>query len=280
MTFMQQPIFNQITEKDGYCDGEGIQDVYGFLLGLYIEGCSAVITSEVLTYGNISTTYKDECKTTIQTTNDTLNEIFCQMESCNKFIHVMKNSLKVDPASSIKSQLQASFPWFFFVVVTLPKSVSSGFVLYENEVFNYLTLSYNGAAYRIIIWSSDTNTLISRNYSYGIGYKETDVQSIHNGIGLRNGIANGLTELKGFRDNSISTSYCNDDVIASEQTDSGSGNRFQDLLTSTQNISLSLPGWLKAVVIVVIAICFGLFGLACYGCCKKMMIMQSLKFTN
>ncbi|CAC5379164.1 unnamed protein product [Mytilus coruscus] len=227
MTFMQQPIFNQITEKAGYCDGEGIQDVYGFLLGLYIEGCSALITSEVLTYGNESTTYEDECKTTIQTANDTLNKIFnnCKTES----------------------------------FVTLSKSVSSGFVLYENEVFNYLTLSDNGVAYRIIIWSSDTNTHISGNYSYGIGYKETDVESIHNGIGLRNGTANGLTELKGFCDNSISTSYCNDDVITSEQTNSGSGNSFQDFLTSDQNISLSLQGWLIAVVIVAIAICFGLF---------------------
>lgn len=136
-----------------------------------------MITSEVLTYGNISTTYKDECKTTIQTANDTLNEIFnnCQMESCNKFILVMNYRLKAEPASSIKSQLQVSFPWFIFVVVTLPKSVSSGFVLYENEIFNYITLSNNGVAYRIIIWSSDTNTHISGNYPYGIGYKETDM---------------------------------------------------------------------------------------------------------
>ncbi|CAC5380046.1 unnamed protein product [Mytilus coruscus] len=114
LTFMQQPIFNQIIKLTGYCDGGRIQDVFGYLLGLYIEGCTALITSEMLMYGNESVETKDECRRTIQTARINLNDILkkCERESCEKYIPVLTYALKSDQVSTIKSKLKSSFPWF------------------------------------------------------------------------------------------------------------------------------------------------------------------------
>lgn len=83
LTFMQQPIFNQIIKLTGHCDGGRIRDVFGYLLGLYIEGCTALVTSEMFMYGNESVETKDECRLTIQTARVTLDDIFkkCEKES-------------------------------------------------------------------------------------------------------------------------------------------------------------------------------------------------------
>ncbi|XP_071135373.1 uncharacterized protein [Mytilus edulis] len=255
LTFMQNPIFDQIIDITGYCDWERIQDVYGFLLGIYIEGCTALITSEVLKYGNESITFKDECKTTIQGALHIQTQLFknCKMDPCSKYVEVMINMLKSDPASDIKLQLQKSFPWFNFVIVSLRQGFSSGIALNNIRVFNLVTLSSSAVVNRVLIWSPDNNTGFSGQDRYGIEYKENKVESVFNGMNLLKTSKNGLTNMFGFRSNwSILESVCNRNFNTDDQTESDVASDIKDLLLSDHNVSL--PGWAIALIVVVLII--------------------------
>lgn len=269
LTFMQKPIFDQILEITGYCDGKRINDVFGFLLGIYIEGCTALMTSEVLTYGNKSTTFKNECKTTIQASRKTHAEIVmnCTMELYNKHIPTMTNILKTDHASSIESSLQTIFPWFNFVIVTLQKRISSGIALYNLKVFNYLTLISNDIVYRVLIWSPRTNDTNSGNYTYGVGYNEKEVEFVYNGKNLHKTTINGLTQLTGYHDNVRKFQViCNREV---NTDDKEVGTDIKDLPTNLREFT-SLSGWKIALITISMVIIFLLLVFCIYiRCCRN-----------
>ncbi|CAC5378259.1 unnamed protein product [Mytilus coruscus] len=267
LTFMQKPIFDQIIDITGYCDGARIEDVFGFLLGIYIEGCTALITSEVLKYGNKSTTYRVECKTTIQASRNLLIEILinCKLESCSKYIQAMTNMLKMDQASNIESQLKAIFPWFNFVIVMLRKEVSSGIALYNLHVFNYLTLSSSDVVYRVLIWAPTANSTTSGDNTYGVGYKENEMEFIYNGINLHKTTINGLTQLTGFHDNiSYFQTFCSRDVNIA---DSEVGTNIKDLPSILQT-DTSFAGWKIAVIIISLVILLVVI-VCCIKCCRN-----------
>ncbi|VDH89971.1 Hypothetical predicted protein [Mytilus galloprovincialis] len=262
LTFMQKPIFDQIIEVTGYCDGERIKDVFGFLLGIYIEGCIALITSEVLEYGEESTTFKDECVTTLRVSTNVLKDIFfsCKKVPCNKYIQVMTDILKANQTSVIELQLQAVFPWFKFVIVSLRRGKSSGIALYNLHVFNYIALSSSGYVYRVIIWSTYYFFIYNFGDTYGVGYKENEVEYMYNGQYLIETTTNGLTMLQGFFANiHMIPPICNHDV--NHDIDSN----IKDL--QSQN-NKSIPGWsialivISAVIALIIAFCI-------YQCCRN-----------
>ncbi|CAC5370664.1 unnamed protein product [Mytilus coruscus] len=251
LTFMQQPIFNQIIKLTGYCDGGRMQDVFGYLLGLYIEGCTALITSEMLMYGNESMETKDECRLTIQTATVKLDHILqkCEKESCEKYIPVLRNTLKSDQVSKIKLKLKSSFPSFNFAVITLRKPPSSGIALSNILIVNHLTLSSQGVVYRVLLWSLKNDSHSAGSHTYGIEYNENEVESLYNGMNLHNKTLNGRTKLSGFlNDSSSSNSFCNRDIDVEYQIHNGIGDDIKDFFQKDQNINLIIPGWAIAVI--------------------------------
>lgn len=253
LTFMQMPIFDQIIDKTGYCDGQRIQNIFGFLLGIYIEGCTAMMTSEVLIYGNTSTTYKEECKTTLKSAVNFLLNLYdrCKKEMCTKYIHVLITIFKTYQTSSIKSQLITKFPWFKFVMVKLRKRVSSGIALYNLHVYNYLTLSSSDVVYSVLIWLPDTHYTHSGRYTYGVGYKEYEADYVYNGNNLHKTTLFGLTQLTGKHDNIHKfPSICSRDVTT---PDIGVRNDIQDLPSNLVSEN-SFAGWKTALIIICLII--------------------------
>lgn len=251
LTFMQQPIFDQIIKLTGHCDGGRIWDVFGYLLGLYIEGCTALVTSEMLMYGNESVETKDECRLTIQTVRVKLDDIFkkCEKESCEKYIPVLTNTLKSDQLSNITSKFKSSFPWFHFAVITLRKSASSGIALFNIHIVNHLTLSSHGVVYRVLMWSLKNDSLSAGSHTYGIEYNDNEVESFYNGMNLHNKTSNDRTELNGFvNDSNSSNSFCNRDINVEYQIHNGIGDDIKDFFEKDQNINLTIPGWAIAVI--------------------------------
>ncbi|VDI20748.1 Hypothetical predicted protein [Mytilus galloprovincialis] len=80
-------------------------------MGIYIEGCLSLLTSETLIYGNDSTTYEDECKSTLQTTQKILATLFenCKLEPCDRYLEVMTKSLELEKAAEVPSELKIRF---------------------------------------------------------------------------------------------------------------------------------------------------------------------------
>ncbi|CAC5379162.1 unnamed protein product [Mytilus coruscus] len=224
-----------------------MQDVFGYLVGLYIEGCTALITSEMLMYGNRSVETKNECRLTIQTAAVKLDDIFkkCERESCEKYVPVLTNTLKSDTVSKKKSKLKSSFPWFNFALITLRKPTSSGIALSNIHIVNHWTLSSQGVIYRVLMWSLKNDSKSPGSHTYGIEYNDNEVEYLYNGMNLHNKTLNGRTKLSGFlNDSSTSNSFCNRDINVEYQLHNGIGDDFEKY----QNINLTIPGWTIAVI--------------------------------
>ncbi|XP_071136776.1 uncharacterized protein [Mytilus edulis] len=268
LTIQQNSLFDQIIKITGYCDWEELNDVFRFLLGEYIKGCTALTASEVLKYGNDSTTYKDECQSTLLATSFTLTKMFdkCKIEPCLNYQKAMINILKKDDAANITSRLQATFPWYSTVLVVLNKTSSLGVALYNIESFNYLTLTSRGFVYRVLIWSAYNNTLKSGPDQYGIEFNENEVESIYNGMNLIQNTTNERIVLDGYHENlSKPNVVCNHNVNIDSDDIENDSNDIEDFLTNNQDITVSLPGYAIAIIIGGLAILV-LIGLCICAC--------------
>ncbi|VDI20746.1 Hypothetical predicted protein [Mytilus galloprovincialis] len=255
LTFIQRRLFDEIIEVTGYCDWKRIKDVYLFLLGIYIEGCLSMITSETLTYGNESKTYKDECISNLQYSKETLTKLFenCKMEPCDNFRQAMTQALKSKKEPDLISQLQDAFPWFSLEIVTLRNSSSTGMRLQNIDTFNYLTLSRGKLVYRLLMWSRYNKTINSGSGQFVIQFNEDDLDTLYNGMELNVSTKIGLTTMTGHV-NIMS----NQGQSCKHNIDTGVGN----FLSEDQNLNVSLPGW--AIVLIAIV---GVIVLILVCCC-------------
>ncbi|CAC5379140.1 unnamed protein product [Mytilus coruscus] len=253
LTFMQKPLFDQIIEVTGYCDGKRIKDVYLFLLGIYIEGCLSMITSESLTYGNDSTTYKDECTSNLQISRETLTKLFenCKLEPCDHFQQAMTKALKSNKESDLTSQLPDAFPWFSLEIVTLRKGSITGMRLQSIDTFDYLTLSRGKFVYRLLMWSQYNSTSNSGSGQFDIQFNEDDLETVYNGMELNVSTINGLTTMTGHVNGLTNPGQaCKHNINTDVQTDGGVGNEIKNFLSKDQNLNVSLPGWAVALIVV------------------------------
>ncbi|XP_071136774.1 uncharacterized protein [Mytilus edulis] len=269
LTFMQKPLFDQIIEVTGYCEGKRLKEVYLYLMGIYIEGCLSLITSEALTYGNDSTTYEDECKSTLQTAQETLATLFenCKLEPCDRYLEVMTKSLELEKAADVPSELKDSFPWFEFEIVTLRRGLRTGLVLHNIDNFDYLTLSKGGFVYRLLMWSQYNETLNSGPGQFNIQFNADDLESIYNGMELLTNTTNGQTTVSGHLNAfNVSKPACKHNINTDGKTDGDLKNKIKNFLSKDQNVNVSLPGWAIAVIAIAVVIVVGV----CVICCCKM----------
>ncbi|CAG2214335.1 unnamed protein product [Mytilus edulis] len=114
-------VFGEIIETDKLCNVSKIMGMHKYLLSLFVTGCEAAITSEVVEYNGTSTNMLEECNTNFQDINAHLMDIFreCTNDPCDTVISVLNSSilLNIDKhAKVIWQDVTSYFPWFHFQI--------------------------------------------------------------------------------------------------------------------------------------------------------------------
>lgn len=184
LTFSQKPLFDQIIENIGYCNGSQIQSVFKYLLGIYIEGCTATVAAEALKY-NQSSTFEEECKRTINKSQAHLPSVFrkCSLVSCENVNKVIGEIVIQSNISRISHTLRETFPWFFFTTLLFDVEVESNVKFYDGKL-NRLVVTSIGDVHRVVLWQSFTNKNSNGDFQIGVEYNEDSYRDSFNYISL------------------------------------------------------------------------------------------------
>lgn len=185
LTFSQKPLFVQIIENIGYCNGSQIQSVFKYLLGIYIEGCTSTVAAEALKYNQSSSTYEEECKRTINKSQAHLTSVFkmCSLISCEKVYKVIGEIALQSNISNMSYGLKETFPWFFFTTLFFNVEVESNVKFYDGKL-NRLVLTSKNDVHRVVLWQSFTNKKSKGDFQFGVEYNEDSYRDSFNYISL------------------------------------------------------------------------------------------------
>lgn len=171
-TFNIKPIFDELMDIVCFCDGEVINHMYQYLIGLYTEGCSAITMAEVLLYGNDNKgQLMSECNYTLVLAKKTIASIYrkCQTEDCDKYIHKLTKIVSGNNIRNIKTSLQQTFPWFYFTVVLFSKDPVITY--YPGEITE-LIVDFKGHIRKIALWSTQrSRNALGTNNTSKTGFK-------------------------------------------------------------------------------------------------------------
>lgn len=97
-------VFGEIIETDKLCSISKIMGMHKYLFSLFVTGCEAAITSEVVEYNGNSTNMLEECNTNFQDINVHLMDIFrgCTNDPCDTVISVLNSLILLDIESMQK----------------------------------------------------------------------------------------------------------------------------------------------------------------------------------
>ncbi|VDI03313.1 Hypothetical predicted protein [Mytilus galloprovincialis] len=181
VTFLQKPLFTEIIELIGHCDGKKINDVFNYLLGLYSQGCTAIIAAETLKYNGSSNTVHRECTKVIKQSLRHIRLLYdtCKVQSCNKMVKVIEKIVKESDIGQLGNTLHITFPWFHFVVLQFNQQDIAN-VRFFGGTLNRLILPYTGYVKSIIMWSEYESVPLKAEpnlYEYGVEYTKTSLSS-------------------------------------------------------------------------------------------------------
>lgn len=181
VTFLQKPLFPEIIELIGHCDGKKINDVFNYLLGLYSQGCTAIIAAETLKYNGSSDTVHRECTKVIKQSLRHIRLLYdsCKVQSCNKMVKVIEKIEKASDIVQLGNTLHITFPWFHFVVLQFNQQDIAN-VKFFGGTLNRLILPYTGYVKSIIMWAEYKSVPLKTEpnlYEYGVEYTKTSLSS-------------------------------------------------------------------------------------------------------
>lgn len=184
VTFSQKPLFDQIIDITTFCNGDRINSVYRYLLGIFIEGCIAITTAEAIKYNKTSTTYKDQCEKTIKRSQAHLLTIYekCAGESCSKLKFIVGYLANNSDVDIMSKRLNEVLPWFHLSVLLFKPNTAAKQTFFHGKI-NSLVVTNKVFTHRVILWSRNQNKY-SRGIQYGVEYNENAYCNQSNGINL------------------------------------------------------------------------------------------------
>lgn len=182
----QKQLFEQIIENSGYCNGSEINHVFRYLFGLYIDGCTALTAAEALKYNETSTTLKDECTNTINSTMTFISNFYdrCSAQPCTKIKQPIARAFEETGVKRIMNTLNETFPWFFFSVFLFDDNKSIKKELFSGEVNRLEVLNKNGFIHGFVFWLPYQNQNKEGDNQYGIKFDKDALKDYYNGLNL------------------------------------------------------------------------------------------------
>ena len=155
VTFENKPLFHELIENRGYCNGTEIVTIFTYIYGLYLEGCASLTMSERLTF-NDSKTYLFECNTTSKEIiaflrslyNSCMNDKTCDESKEKQLIADVLSSTRT--SNEIHTACSRLFPWYYFIV-TIARSVSIT-IDKSRRVSQYASKLANGQISVKVLW--------------------------------------------------------------------------------------------------------------------------------
>ena len=133
VTFENRPLFNEVINKRGYCNGSEIITIFKYIYGLFLKGCASMAMAERLKF-NDSYLYLTECTTTNENIYSYLRNLYTSclnMKLCGKstekilLTDILRSNTDVN---SIHTELSTLLPWYY-TIVTVAESL-----VFENPV--------------------------------------------------------------------------------------------------------------------------------------------------
>jgi len=183
---LSNPLFGEIINQSGFCNGSELLTVFHYLLGAYVEGCVTMVIAETVKYNTTHSKIRDTC---IATLNDVLHMRGNLFDECRK-----------EACTIIESNLQAlaeNYPWFHFVVLRFRKDSKPNVKLIGNTL-NSLIIKENvdDNGLQMIAWASRRSNYHSNDaklYKYGIEFERTSLDSQFNDINMKVGLYSSLS---------------------------------------------------------------------------------------
>ena len=188
---LSNPLFGEIINQTGYCNGSKLLTVFHFLLGAYVEGCVAMVIAEAVKYNTPYSEVRDTC---IATLNDALHmrrNLFeeCRKEACTNIETNLQALAENNDTGIFGDQLKKMYPWFHFVVLRFRKDSKPDVKLIGNTL-NSLMIKENvdDNGLQMIVWASRRSNYHSNDaklYKYGIEFEWASLDSQFNDINMK-----------------------------------------------------------------------------------------------
>jgi len=188
---LSNPLFGEIINQAGYCNGSELLTVFHYLLGAYVEGCVTMVIAEAVKYNTTYSEVRDKC---IATLNDALymrGNLFtkCRKEACTNIATNLQALAENSDTGIFGDQLQKMYPWFHFVVLRFRKN-SKPDVKFIGNTLNSLKINENvdDNGLQMIVWASRRSIYHSNDaklYKYGIEFERTSLDSKFNDINMK-----------------------------------------------------------------------------------------------
>lgn len=188
LTFLQNTLFEQIRDSVGYCNASQIGQVFNYILGLYIQGCTASVAAETLKYDDSSVTYKTTCQKILHNITSYLSLQFknCAAESCQDIAFPIKSIVQTKhiSAEDMSITLRKTFPWFEFTILLFRKDKEPNIEFFNGQM-NRLVVKNPDKTYSVVLWlSSSTKGTTDGVIRFGIEFDRNTLQDSYNGLHL------------------------------------------------------------------------------------------------
>lgn len=254
VTFSQKALFDQIIDNSGYCNGTEIINVFRYLFGIYIDGCNAITAAESLKYNATSTTLKDECTTTINSTKTFFSTLYelCSAQSCTDFEQPLVSVLRETDINISIDIFNETFPWFHFSIFSFDDGRHINEEFFDGQI-NRLVLKKEGYIFRTVLWLTFKNQYTHGAFQYGLKFDKNALQDQYNGLNLIVYQSSDTTAYVGFhQSNNTLQTECK--LVFNDE---------KQIVPKPDPIKLSIG----AIVGIVIGSVVGLIILCCAVCC-------------
>ena len=181
-----------------YCNGTEINQMFKYLYGIFVEGCTYLILAEQLK--DQATSHVTECDTMIGQIATSMESVYdtCTRDGCSDIsanIEDLVTSNRNEGTQTLTQKLSDILPWFKFILL---KTEATDFIptsdIYNKQLLNSVEIAYYSATSHLYIyWSAeviercvqDTSTLSTTEYeTFRLEIKQANVREITNELNL------------------------------------------------------------------------------------------------
>lgn len=188
LTFLHNSLFDQLRDSAGYCNASQISHVFNYILGLYIEGCTASVAAETLKYDGSSGNRRTTCERTLHNFTSYLSLQFnnCAVETCQDIAFPIKSIVQTTQISAedMYFTLRKTFPWFEFTILLFRNDKEPNIEFLDGQM-NRLVVKNPDKTYSVVLWlPSSTKGTTDGVIRFGIEFDRNTLQDSYNGLHL------------------------------------------------------------------------------------------------
>jgi hypothetical protein len=150
----ERSLMNHLKEKEGFCNGITMNDVFSYIFDNLAEGAAAFLMAQTMKYGNTSQIYEEEFKNMFDGIKAYQTNLYqnCSIQICSgsfqhKFEKMLKSRVNPTDLNETLFELHEQFPYLDFLFLRMVPDTPSP-PKPNSHVIGFMDGEFNGSVYR------------------------------------------------------------------------------------------------------------------------------------